>query len=816
MTNRRQVSTQWIRVAVAALATAAVLRSAGAAAPGDQRPVAGTNGAASLASTAGDTAFLLRQRRFGGAPMFDFVTDSGQHDMLENNTALRDGILAGTADFVPKPEDKRKYYGEYVLTGWWTRNQKMFRQLHAMAYQYDQIRTSHWSEPYVQCGNGGKGGTNGEMVSVDIDIPEAGAYNVWVLASGKCRFWCKDPAGARVGGNINANPFAWSWMRVREPNGNDPANLPKGTSKFSISSFGEAPLRVAAVMLVDTSAQVTPVAPQIPAGKGIVTMVLRKDDPRTRLGSGAAWGHTPQVPEEAERYARAVIVALKDIGKYYLEYPRIDWKGSDADRGGKSGGPNSHLSALGYHALQESWMMALFIRVWDRMRFWDVLSDDDYLAIMQTFIMPAAEYMHRSPIWGYTNMAMETRSRVSYWALLLGKDDWLRETYEGQCGFKDQLKRSFSDEGWLFEGHYHSHAVDPMLFWAEMYVKAGYPVEEIYNADFKRLFTAYLMKAPFWNGEYIIQSDIAAKRFNDPVLARYNVPEVLAKIPSANMPSLGFTALRRNIGGQLYAMGMNWGIHEKRNAPDRMGVFISAPFFSVYRMTYNNLSIDQATIVVDGQNQKPPSGANEKGARLNAPDRGRLDQYVPEGPAAIIAASHEGLYDGVTIYRTAISLDNGAFLIIDRAASATEHTYDWPGTGIQQPEGVMFAARSNALGVANGYNGYDRAAAVEGPWGVRDAGKAIMVLPWPNTLLAQKTTFPEAWRGTNTVIRRAGATVDAGIAYVPTTNSAAAQFRWKEQGGERVSAQLNADGAEWLITLDYAAKPERRCTVTRR
>jgi hypothetical protein len=58
--------------------------------------------------------------------------------------------------------------------------------------------------------------------------------------------------------------------------------------------------------------------------------------------------------------------------------------------------------------------------------------------------------------------------------------------------------------------------------------------------------------------------------------------------------------------------------------------------------------------------------------------------------------------------------------------------------------------------------------------------------------------------------------VEAGVAYVPTAASASAAFEWKERGDERVVAVLKAHGAEWTITVDYAGKPDRRCTVVRR
>jgi hypothetical protein len=336
---------------------------------------------------------------------------------------------------------------------------------------------------------------------------------------------------------------------------------------------------------------------------------MRPDDPDVKPADETVWEKEPEVSEATKKYGRAAIKAVMKIGRYYKKYPRVSHHDADPVEHGYEG--SDWLSGLGAYPFHEAWMMAIFMPTWDHMRFWDIMSDEQYLQIMRSFILPAARYQYRSNSGGYNNMAMETRSRVMYWALLLGKKDWMDNQYDSKFGFKAQLEKGFSEEGWSLEGHYHSAAVRPMTFWAEMYVKGGYPKDEIYDDRLERLFEAYLLKAPFWHcagpGR---AARTAAERFDEPVYGRISEREVWASQPSANMASLGFTVLRRNLDGKLYAAGMNWGIHEKPGAPDRMGVFIDAPFIQVDRATYNKQSVDQATIVVDGQNQDPKRGRN--------------------------------------------------------------------------------------------------------------------------------------------------------------------------------------------------------------
>ena len=736
-----------------------------------------------------DRAQYLQYRHAFDGPVFDYMVDPGHWETRQVDPALRDAIIAGTADFVPKPDEKRKYFGTPWLAGWWQRNLTMFRQLHGLAFTHDNEIATHWADPFIERQK------KGTMVTLDVNVPEAGDYYVWLLANG-------GPHGkflaAGLFGGGGGDPEAWYWMRLMRYAPKTSVALPKGTSKIAIAVEGDGLSRLAALMLVKDGVQVDPTAPHVPSGEGIVAIPMRKGDRRIQLADGAAWSREKDLPPSNAQYARAAIMACLELGKYYLKYPRVAMN----DPNGHDYGPDSGFSGLGYMALEEAWMMELFIPVWDHMRFWNEMSDDDYVTIMQTFIMPAATFMYTRPQGLFDNMGIESRSRVSYWAMLLHKEDWLRKLYAGGYGFKSQLQNSFSAEGWSYEGHYQSAAVRPMLFWAQVLVKAGYPAHEIYNDDFKRLFTSFILKAPFWNGEAIVESKLVAERFDEPDLAHFNSSAFLASLTSANMPSLGFSVLRRGIGGKLHAVGMNWAIHEKRGAPDFMGVYIDAPFFHAYQITYDHASVHQSTIVVDGKNQ-----ASTYGVRPTNPYAGKLDQFVPDGPAEVISASNDKLYQGVTLYRTAISLESGALVVIDRGASDEEHTYDWPGTGLPKPAGLMFTERKNALGIANGYEGYDTIATVDGAWGVRDGQRALLVLPWPRTLLAQNKA--------SLLVRRDGTTVDAGVAYVPTTNSTAADFQWAMKDRDKVVAVLKADGAVWTITIDYAAKPDERCRVVR-
>jgi hypothetical protein len=136
--------------------------------------------------------------------------------------------------------------------------------------------------------------------------------------------------------------------------------------------------------------------------------------------------------------------------------------------------------------------------------------------------------------------------------------------YDSDLGVLNQLAWDFDDDGLAGEGHYHTPAVRPILYAAELLHRAGV---DIYD---KRMHL--VMHSP--------AAEAIGKPFRDPIrdyidkhrYAGKDVGVAGKKTDGYHLKS-GVTLLRRS----PLEVSMNWGTHIHRSAPDRASLAINAP-----------------------------------------------------------------------------------------------------------------------------------------------------------------------------------------------------------------------------------------------
>jgi len=292
-----------------------------------------------------------------------------------------------------------------------------------------------------------------------------------------------------------------------------------------------------------------------------------------------------------------------------------------------------------------------------------------------------------------------------------------------------KLRRCAATSEGIAHGHGYANITNRQLDMAGMLYRIGI---DTYDTMLKRLLWGSLWwSAPFNPGRYSSVYLKAAKHYPDPVYRRYasrnlidgEPPPVGAEIeftlpPSVNFPNSGLTILRRPWEDGTMDAEFKWGMPDNRGS---FSVLSLGLFFGGYRCQsypghfpwgstdlhhkWQIQSASHSTIVVDRHNQ---SGMKDYFKDHYMPHASTQVFYEDGEHAASAVAFNDRIYPGVKIWR-AVSVLDGAFLVLDMLRSDGEHVYDRWFHGVPDHSnglegiGLDMKPRKEPLGDGDGY-----------------------------------------------------------------------------------------------------------------
>jgi hypothetical protein len=279
------------------------------------------------------------------------------------------------------------------------------------------------------------------------------------------------------------------------------------------------------------------------------------------------------------------------------------------------------------------------------------MDPNDRRRIIEGFLLPAGIHMSNHT-FGLGNQQDVVNYAILYAGLAARNWPLVSFGYSSDYGLLNQLRWDFDDQGLAGEGHYHTPAVRPVLYAAELLYHRGVNVYD----DRLRLVlhspAAAAIGKPFQDR---IRDYLTERR-----LAGVAGP-AQAKSDGAHLSS-GVTSLRW--GG--VEVSMNWGMQIHRGAPDRCTLRFGVPESHALRGVgggnYSHSSLGQSILVVDEGVQDPVPA--------------RVTGYDIEGPVQFVQAVSDRHFPGSTVTRT-FALLEGVVLVIDRVASDRARTVDW-------------------------------------------------------------------------------------------------------------------------------------------
>lgn len=263
--------------------------------------------------------------------------------------------------------------------------------------------------------------------------------------------------------------------------------------------------------------------------------------------------------------------------------------------------------------------------------------------ITHDLMLPCAIQM-RNHYFGLTNQQDVVNYPVLYVGLVTRNWPLVSHAYDSPHGLLNQIKYNFDDDGLAGESNYHKPTVEPILYACELLHARG-----IDHYD-DRLHT-------------ILHSPAAAairKPYNSPMLGfadsqRFNSNKIAAASSSDGQHLTTGTTLLRWKGREV---GMNWGISQNRNAPDRCSLRIN----ELGGGNYTHSSLGQSILIVDEDLQDPVPAV--------------VLGYDIDGPVQFVSAASDRHYPGSSITRTFALLGDGV-LVLDRVVSDRPRTVDW-------------------------------------------------------------------------------------------------------------------------------------------
>ncbi len=331
----------------------------------------------------------------------------------------------------------------------------------------------------------------------------------------------------------------------------------------------------------------------------------------------------------------------------------------------------------------------------------------------------------------------------------LGDDEMVRVAIDGPSGFRFQMQRSITSEGFWYEGAwgYHFYALDPLIQLAEAAARNGI---DLYAEEpaLRRMFESPL-KLTFPNGrlpafndsrEVILYSydrlyEVAYKRYADPLLATvlgrntrglnallWGAAELPVAEPpapqSAVFPESGYAVLRAPAGDHtvIAKFGPHGGGHGHYDKPSFVSFANGATlaidpgtqsYAAPTHSTWDKATVAHNTVVVDEGVQKESTGAL-LWAELDAGEYRAA--RISAGAAAVA---------GVTLERTLLVTTEYAIDLFDAVSTdGKSRKFDW----IYHNEGRLSVEPalegSPALPTTNGYQHLVKTSSgrVDGDW----------------------------------------------------------------------------------------------------
>lgn len=395
-------------------------------------------------------------------------------------------------------------------------------------------------------------------------------------------------------------------------------------------------------------------------------------------------------------YADKVRELLLGYAKRYLGYPRHDNSGT-TNRNPDAGHVFSQV-------LDESVWLITVVQGYDAIR--ETLTEEERREITEKLLRPAADIVFARDDVGKSVLGNHQCWHFSAYALVAivtGDAERLRQSVEGLCGCRYQLKHGVLSDGFWYEGAwgYHFYTMNSLLPYfvalANLGVRPPASYKALFDAPFGQLTPDWKLPAMNDSGRMTLKPGAAPELYEaawtwwrDPTYANWLKArrrdnrfyalwgtDIPSDLPSESAPTSrlyeasGVAILRE--GGNYLALdyGPHGGWHghfDKLNllvwAKGRM--FAEDPGGTGYgnplHWGWYKSTAAHNTVGVDGKSQLPADG--------------RLLAFGRDGRATFVVADAGAIAKGVRAVR-ATALVGDVVLDLLRVTSESEHLYEW-------------------------------------------------------------------------------------------------------------------------------------------
>jgi hypothetical protein len=415
------------------------------------------------------------------------------------------------------------------------------------------------------------------------------------------------------------------------------------------------------------------------------------DNAAQTLGEAYAWTGD-------ERYAAEVKRILLKLAEYYPKYPmRHDRWGHPsifAVLGGRRYA-QSLDEAVGVISMAKAYDLTRTAPTWSEDE--KKLVEKDLFGIVKDTLLLFNQGINNHQTW-YNAGLMAIAS-------VLADKDLVQKVLTMKGGFRDQLKRSITADGFWYEGtiSYHYYALQAMVEIANAGRRMGLPLQD--EPGLRSMFEAPL-KMSYPNGQFPALNDgdptsiqgyaagfeWAWKMYGDPIFAQaaaggdparlkkllgkeVSPDETAVAVKSVNLEGGGLMGLRQGQGAKAVCAFVDYGPHgEGHGHPDKLNMTLYALgrewILDPGRLTYSvpeyktwcRQTVAHNTVVVDGNSQEPTTG--------------KFLWMRHEANYAAGAVEGGGAYPGVTLRRYLL-LNEKMLVDVYEVESEKKHRLDW-------------------------------------------------------------------------------------------------------------------------------------------
>lgn len=427
---------------------------------------------------------------------------------------------------------------------------------------------------------------------------------------------------------------------------------------------------------------------------------------------------------EDARYSEAVLDILHQYREKYFTFPWLDLDASTEtiDRG-----------RVQFAKYMEAIYMLDLVEAYDILKGLGAVSEQDMADIEWNLLIPASVEMTDYRMGMIHRQQVITKNALTT-GLVCGHAP-LTAFAMGSHASIFKLRRHMATTEGIAHGHGYANPLHRQFDMSDMLYRVGV---DVFDSSLKRfLWGSLWWNVPFNPSRYGDVFNKASKHYPDPELrayARRNLidgepaPLYGTKLefgnpPSVNFPNSGVTLLRRPWKRGTMDAEFKWGMPDNRGSFSMMSLGL---YFGGYRAQsypghfpwgstdlHHNWQIQSAshsTIVVDRRNQ---SGMKDYFKDHYMPHASRQIFYEEGEYATSTVAYNDRMYPGVEIWR-AVSVLDGAYVVLDIMRSEQEHTYDRWFHGVPDNsnglEGIALDLKPHVepLGDTDGYQMVER------------------------------------------------------------------------------------------------------------